>query len=54
MKLSNYLKDKIVIIIIVLVAYFIFLSFMIGFKVSHLFSITFTPLFFFILDYIFL
>ena len=33
MKLRDYLKDKIIIIILVILTYFIILSFMIGFKI---------------------
>lgn len=45
MKLSNYLKDKIIIIILVILTYFIILSFMIGFKIVDEFRWCFTILY---------
>ena len=45
MKLRDYLKDKIVIIILVILTYFIILSFMIGFKIVDEFRWCFTILY---------
>ena len=45
MKLRDYLKDKIIIIILVILTYFIILSFMIGFKIVDEFRWCFTILY---------
>ena len=45
MKLSNYLKDKIFVIVLVILTYFILLSFMIGFKIVDEFRWCFTILY---------
>lgn len=54
MKLSSYLKDKIFIILLVLITYFILLSFMIGFKIVILFRIAFSFIYFLLFFILFL
>ena len=54
MKLKDYLKDKILIIVFVILTYFIIYSFMIGFKILVPFQICFTILYFFLFIIIFL
>ncbi len=54
MKLRNYLKDKIIIIVLVILTYFIILSFMIGFKIINEFQICFTVIYFLLFIILFL
>ena len=54
MKLSSYLKDKIFILLLVLITYFILLSFMIGFKIVILFRIAFSFIYFLLFFILFL
>ena len=54
MKLSDYLKDKLFIIILVILTYFIILSFMIGFKIIIAFQVCFTIIYFLLFIIIFL
>lgn len=54
MKLSSYLKDKIFIILLVLITYFILLSFMIGFKIVIIFRIAFSFIYFLLFFILFL
>ena len=54
MKLKDYLKDKIIIIVLVILTYFILLSFMIGFKIVDEFRWCFTIIYFLIFILLFL
>ena len=54
MKLRDYLKDKIIIIILVILTYFILLSFMIGFKIIDEFRWCFTVIYFLLFITLFL
>lgn len=54
MKLRDYLKDKIIIIVLVILTYFIILSFMIGFKIINEFQICFTVIYFLLFIILFL
>ena len=54
MKLSNYLKDKIIIIVLVILTYFIITSFMIGFKIIDEFRWCFTVIYFLMFIILFL
>ena len=54
MKLKDYLKDKIIIIVLVILTYFILLSFMIGFKIVGEFRWCFTIIYFLIFILLFL
>lgn len=54
MTLSGYLKDKFWIFFFIIVAYFVLLSFMIGFKIVVDFQVAFRYLFFTFLIYFFI
>ncbi len=54
MKLRDYLKDKIIIIVLVILTYFIILSFMIGFKIVDEFRLCFTVIYFLLFIILFL
>ena len=54
MKLRDYLKDKIIIIVLVILTYFIILSFMIGFKIVDEFRWCFTVIYFLLFIILFL
>lgn len=54
MKLRDYLKDKIIIIVFVILTYFILLSFMIGFKIVDEFKLCFSVLYFLLFILLFL
>ena len=54
MRLRDYLKDKIIIIILVILTYFIILSFMIGFKIVDEFRWCFTVIYFLLFITLFL
>lgn len=54
MKLRDYLKDKTIIIVLVIFAYFIIYSFMIGFKIINEFQICFTVIYFLLFIILFL
>lgn len=54
MKLRDYLKDKFIMIALVIVTYFIILSFMIGFKIVDEFRLCFTIIYFLLFILLFL
>ena len=54
MKLSNYLKDKVFVIVLVILTYCIITSFMIGFKIINEFQICFTVIYFLLFIILFL
>ncbi len=54
MKLGDYLKDKVFIIVLIILAYFIIFSFMIGFKITKEFKWCFTVIYFLLFIILFL
>ena len=54
MKLKDYLRDKLFIIILVVLTYFIIYSFMIGFKIVDAFQVCFTVIYFLLFIILFL
>ena len=54
MKLRDYLKDKLFVIVLVVLTYFIIYSFMIGFKIIGEFKLCFTVLYFLLFILLFL